>query len=131
MVFYHGSALNIEYIQPSVDPRTGIYGVWLTDIKEHALIYAFLKQSSSANVNWSSSGGVFTEALVTTSQDNVVQAGYIYTVNISEGSVRKIAEHSYISLDPKLKVLKKVPVTIDCLAQNKIKLNIVSGGKSS
>ncbi len=96
MKLYHGSPKKLDVLKPKLDSRTGVKGVWLTDIKEHAMIYALLENSSKTNVEWRSHKGKFTGADVE-SKEHIFDSGFLYIIEVDESGLECIKEHSWTS----------------------------------
>ncbi len=114
MKLYHGSPRNLESLKPMHDKRTDHDGIWLTDIKEHALIFAFLPESKDADVEWHSKSGTFTKALVKT--NDMTAEGFLYVVEVPEELLEKIDDHSWLCKKEVLQVAKE-PVHKEVLSE--------------
>ncbi len=112
MKVYHGSPQLHDSIDPALDDRTGIRGIWLTSIEEYARIYACIIDSDAADIEWHSSGDTFVRAHVTTAKSNVTERGWLYVFEIDTEKLVKHANHVYF-YDGTLKTDQAVEVAKD------------------
>jgi hypothetical protein len=84
--FYHGSPTpNIEILEPKLDPRLGIEGVFVSDEPFGPMMFSLLPERAHAIVNWKTNNGEFIEGKVITPVMN--EEGWLYTLEAEDGII--------------------------------------------
>ena len=104
------------------DPRFNINGIWLTDIREKAFIYAIIRLSSKSKVKLLMNDNEFVGAEVTVNKE-LADHGYFYEVSLDESDVKKISDHDFL-YDGNIKPLVKSKIPKDLYRRLGIKVTI-------
>jgi hypothetical protein len=106
--FYHGSPIpNMDVLEPRLDPRLGIEGLFVADEPFGPMMFALLPIRSGAIVNYKTKDGEFIEGKVITPHIN--KEGWLYTIEAEDGIIQEIASGQYMLTSPvKIAEVKKV-----------------------
>jgi hypothetical protein len=87
-IFYHGSPTpNIEVLEPRLDPRLGVEGVFVADEPFGPMMFSLLPERAHATVNWKTDNGKFIEGKVITPVIN--EEGWLYTIQAESENVKE------------------------------------------
>lgn len=104
--YYHGSKVNnLKYLEPQLDKRLGITGVFISKDKYHPMAFSLIPNSYKTSVNTTTKDGKFIKGTITTSED-LNDIGYLYSVTINKDNVNYLKPYkkeSYYSTN-RLKV---------------------------
>lgn len=102
--FYHGSpTANIEVLEPRLDPRLGIEGLFVADEPFTPMMFALLPVRAHANVNSVTKAGKFVGGKVITPQIN--EEGWLYTVEADDSIIKERSSGRFYLTAP-VKVVK-------------------------
>lgn len=81
-IFYHGSPTpNVKVLEPRLDPRLGIEGLFVTDEAFGPMVFALLPVRAHATVNYTTKNGKFIRGKVVTPVIN--EEGWLYTLEVT------------------------------------------------
>ena len=87
-IFYHGSPTpNIKVLEPRLDLRLGIKGLFVADEPFEPMMFALLPVRARATVNYRTKEGIFIEGQVITPEIN--EEGWLYTVEVEDEIVQE------------------------------------------
>ena len=106
--FYHGSPTpNIEVLEPRLDLRLGIKGLFVADEPFGPMMFALIPVRSRANVDYMTKNGKFVTGVVMAPQIN--EEGWLYTLEPEDGAVqeRELGQY-YITVPVRVVTVQKV-----------------------
>ena len=82
-IFYHGSPTsNIKILEPRVDPRLGIEGLFVADEPFGPMVFSLLPVRADAIVNYTTQDGRFIKGKVVAR--NLNETGWLYTLEAED-----------------------------------------------
>lgn len=91
--YYHGSKTkDLKYLEPQLDKRLGITGVFISKDKYHPMAFSLIPNSYNASVNTTTKNGKFIKGTII-SKDKLNDVGYLYTVTINKDNVNYLKSY--------------------------------------
>lgn len=105
--YYHGSSLpNLEKLEPQVDSRLGVTGVFVSDEPFGPMLFSLLPERVKANVQYETKDNQFVSGTVRTPVIN--DEGWLYSVSVPVEQVHEIEEEKYVKGAVEVEEAKRV-----------------------